>query len=129
MLLLLPTLGLGGFGALLWQQRQQSTSAGRAPERKRDAKRALSAAKRAAAEGDAKEAEEALRGFLTARLDRHGSAIGPGDAGSAWSAGGGDSAAAEALGALLGRCEAVRYGDGDAAGLADAILRWLEGVR
>jgi hypothetical protein len=125
-LLLLPLLSFGLLFGQAAQARREGTDAGQERRRKKAAKGAAGAARQAAKDGDWQGAESALRGFLTAKLERSGDAISPGEAAAVLKEAGAPAALASSLAALLDRAEAARYGGGATSGLADALADWID---
>lgn len=124
-LLVLPLLGFGALFGQATQQRRAGTDAGQERQRKKDAKGAAGQARAAAKDGDWEAAEAAVRGFLTAKLERSGSAIAPSEAASILADAGAPAGLGPTLAALLERAEAARYGGGSTANLADALADWV----
>ena len=124
-LLLVPLLGFGLLFGQATQQRLAGTDAGVERRRRRDARGAAGVARAAAADDDWQAAETAVRGFLTAKLERSGAAISAGEAASVLGAAGAPSDLAASLAGLLDRAEAARYGGGSTKGLADDLARWV----
>jgi hypothetical protein len=124
-LLLLPLLGFGGLAFHTTRERMAGTSGGRRRLRARAARSARAAAHQAASEGHAEAAEAALRGYLTARLQRSGAALSPDDGPQVVAEAGAPQELAAALGTLLARIEDARYGGGTQEGLAREIDAWI----
>ncbi len=124
-LLVLPLLGFGGLATRAGGRRLAGTEGGRRRARGKAAKAARSDADRAAKHDDVAAAEDALRAYLTARLERSGAALSGSDAPAVVTAAGAPPDLADHLGRLLHQSEARRYGGGSGAGLADAIADWI----
>jgi hypothetical protein len=125
-LLLLPLIGFGGLAARVGGRHFAGTEGGVRRSRSRAAREARGVAREAAKTDDIEGAEEALRSYLTARLDRPGAALSPADAPDAVRSAGAPNDLAEHLGRILGRCEALRYGGVPGPDLASTIIDWLD---
>ena len=124
-LLLLPLLGFSSLAVHTARERMKGTSGGQRRLRIRAARSARAAARAAASGGDAEGAEAALRAYLTARLQRSGAALSPHDGPQVVADAGAPPELAAALGALLARLEAARYGGESPEGLARQIDAWI----
>jgi|GEM_PF-1774790 len=124
-LLLLPLLSFGGLATLEARSRTAGSDRGRQAARNREAKAALSAAAAAGSAGDVQGSEAALRDWLTARMERSGASLSPGEATEALVGAGAPRELAERLTGLLARAEGVRYGGESAGSLAADIAQWV----
>jgi hypothetical protein len=122
----LPFLGLLGLFGATQRERFADTAAGREKVRRADAKSACKKARSAAKEANLEATDQAVRGYLVARLGPLGAAVGPEDAKEALEGVGAPPEVASRLKLLLGRLEAVRYGGASETGLADDLADWVE---
>ena len=125
-LLFLPLLGFGGVAVRAANSRVAGTASGQRRARGRAAKDARGAARKAAQAGDFAAAEQALRDWLSARLERPGGALSPIDGEAVLNDAGAPPEVASGLGALLTRIEAVRFGGAPERDIADDISTWLD---
>jgi len=125
-LLLLPLLGFTGLASRATRERMAGTDTGRLRRRRKAARDSLRATRAAARSNDLSAGEAALRGYLTARLDRSGAALSPLESSAVLAAAGAPQELADRLGALLASLEEARYGGADTAGLAARLGAWIE---
>ncbi|HCP45549.1 MAG TPA: hypothetical protein DIU15_05885 [Deltaproteobacteria bacterium] len=123
-LLIVPLVGFSGVSIAHNRKRFEGTSRGQEQRRLKAARAAMKAVREAGRDNDPIEAERAVRSYLGARLDRSADAFSPQDGAAALSGSGLSETTAAALGRLLERCEAARYGGGSTDGLAEDLAAW-----
>jgi len=122
--LLLPLFGFSSVATVMTRRRRSGTSAGQARARAKAAREAHKVLQRAEKNDDLEAAESAWRCYLTARLNRSGDALSPGDAQAVLDEADCPGELAEQAAGLLESLESVRYGGGSASSLPADLARW-----
>lgn len=125
LLLIIPLLSFGGVATWRARARAAGSDRGRHAARGKEARAAERRAATAGADGDLDAADSALRDWLSARMERSGASLSPGEAETALTDAGAPTELGARLAALLHRAEGVRYGGESAGNLAQDVADWV----